>query len=397
MNIFTRPRMFNHFRDLATRNSRAARPDEVCLELMEMIFSSLLPLLVMGAALVGSGALVVSATGDRVLAGLTVLALVTTIVRAAVVIFVRRLLAARRSDIAAARAWERRYALGSFTFAVVLGAFGARTLSIDYEPADMLVTSLIFAYGAGVVTRMSIRPWICIPSLLLAVIPIVVASAMQSTLEHWAHAFLLLLFMVASLESVRHIYRTTVRQIETRREMAGLARHDNLTGLPNRLLLRERFIASLRQSEESGTLVGVHYLDLDLFKQVNDRFGHRTGDDLLAAVALRLLRLTRTEDTVARIGGDEFLVVQVGINHRDEAEILARRMIRDIAAAYEIRGNIVHVSVSVGVALAPLDGVTIDELIACADKSLYSSKSLGRGGVSFFAETASVPVQPVGR
>ena len=160
---------------------------------------------------------------------------------------------------------------------------------------------------------------------------------------------------------------------------AHMAHHDTLTGLPNRLLLHDRLGQALAAIPRGGSPVAVHYLDLDRFKPVNDRYGHAIGDELLKAVADRLRHETRPTDTAARIGGDEFIVVQTGIRTPADAEVLARRLVEAMARAFVIGERILHVGASIGVALAPDHGVEPDELIRQSDAALYEAKSAGRG------------------
>ncbi len=160
---------------------------------------------------------------------------------------------------------------------------------------------------------------------------------------------------------------------------AHMAHHDTLTGLPNRLLLQDRLSQVLAALPRGGAPVAVHYLDLDRFKPVNDRYGHATGDDLLKAVADRLRHETRPTDTAARVGGDEFIVVQTGIRTPADAEVLARRLVEAMARDFVIGEQTLHIGASIGVALAPNHGVEPEELIRLSDAALYEAKSAGRG------------------
>jgi diguanylate cyclase (GGDEF)-like protein len=126
------------------------------------------------------------------------------------------------------------------------------------------------------------------------------------------------------------------------------------------------------------------YLDLDRFKPVNDSLGHAVGDALLKAVADRLRVTVRDTDTVARIGGDEFAVVQVGIGEPAEAGLLARRLTKAVAAPYEIGLNRIVIGTSSGIALAPHNGTDPNRLLKMADEALYQCKAQERGGYRFF-------------
>src|SRR6185312_15118160 len=118
-------------------------------------------------------------------------------------------------------------------------------------------------------------------------------------------------------------------------------------------------------------------------KLVNDNLGHAAGDALLKIVAERLTSISRIGDTVARVGGDEFVVLQVGIRHEDEASLLANRMARALSTPFTIRDREVGIGATVGIALAPRDGVSLDRLATCADAALYQAKRKGRGSVAF--------------
>ncbi|GEO98907.1 putative bifunctional diguanylate cyclase/phosphodiesterase [Methylobacterium haplocladii] len=165
--------------------------------------------------------------------------------------------------------------------------------------------------------------------------------------------------------------------------IAYMARHDGLTDLPNRVLLAERIEGAITQaSREAG--FGVHCLDLDNFKQINDTLGHAVGDELLRAVAHRLTACLREVDTVARLGGDEFAIVQAGVETAEDAAVLAQRIIEVVSAPYELAEHSVTIGVSIGIALAPTDGMAPDSLLKNADVALYKSKGDGRGVFRFF-------------
>ena len=174
---------------------------------------------------------------------------------------------------------------------------------------------------------------------------------------------------------------TERRQIEAK--IAHMARHDALTGLPNRRLFRERMEQAFSVLARGQSFV-VHCLDLDHFKAVNDTLGHPIGDALLRAVTERLLGCIRDGDTIARLGGDEFAVVQIVADPTGEATSLAQRMIENLGRPYELDSHQVVVGVSVGMAVAPSDGREPDELLKNADLALYRAKVDGRGVYRFF-------------
>lgn len=163
-----------------------------------------------------------------------------------------------------------------------------------------------------------------------------------------------------------------------------MARHDPLTGLPNRLLLRERLKEAVGRLQRSGEACAVLLIDLDRFKPINDTLGHPMGDALLKKVADRLRSTVRPTDTVARIGGDEFVILQAGIQEAASTQALARRLVDLVGRAYMIDGHLLTIGASVGVALAPNDGIEADKLLKNADLALYRAKLDGRATYRFF-------------
>ncbi|MBV9968934.1 MAG: EAL domain-containing protein, partial [Xanthobacteraceae bacterium] len=166
-------------------------------------------------------------------------------------------------------------------------------------------------------------------------------------------------------------------------QIAHMARHDTLTDLPNRLLLRERLAEALVRVER-GQRLAVLCLGLDHFKNVNDSLGHPVGDELLRAVASRLRGCARETDTVSRLGGDEFAIIQTDVTDATDAERLAVRISEAIAVPYELEGHLVVATVSIGIAMAPIDGIEADELLKNADMALRGAKADGRAVYRFF-------------
>jgi diguanylate cyclase (GGDEF)-like protein len=166
-------------------------------------------------------------------------------------------------------------------------------------------------------------------------------------------------------------------------QIAHMARHDALTDLPNRLLLRERLAEALIHVER-GQRLAVLCLDLDHFKNINDSLGHPIGDELLRAAAGRLRACVRETDTISRVGGDEFAIIQTDITDATDAERLALRLSEVIAAPYDLQGHMVVTATSIGIAVAPVDGIDANELLKNADMALYGAKADGRGVYRFF-------------
>jgi diguanylate cyclase (GGDEF)-like protein/PAS domain S-box-containing protein len=170
-----------------------------------------------------------------------------------------------------------------------------------------------------------------------------------------------------------------------------MARHDSLTGLPNRAAFRDEMEQALKNLRAGDTLAAL-CLDLDYFKNVNDTLGHLVGDELLCAVTERLRECIGSGDTVARLGGDEFAILQPG-GGPGPAGALAQRLIAGINQPYEIGGHHVVVSASIGLALSPSDGTTSEQLLRNADMALYRAKSEGRSAFRFFEPTMDARLQ----
>lgn len=170
----------------------------------------------------------------------------------------------------------------------------------------------------------------------------------------------------------------------TSSEMARLAQHDFLTGLPNRMLFNDRLEQAISQAERQGNQLGVMFVDLDHFKRINDSLGHAVGDKLLQSVSRRLLACVRRTDTVSRLSGDEFVVLLSQIQCPGDAAVSARKIIRALTAPHDVDGHLVDVSVSLGVSTFPEDGSTLDSLLGKADTAMYEAKKRGRNTYEFF-------------
>lgn len=167
------------------------------------------------------------------------------------------------------------------------------------------------------------------------------------------------------------------------RELTQLALHDPLTGLPNRVLLADRIDQAMHVVQEQGGCFALMFIDLDGFKPVNDAFGHHIGDQLLREVSVRLREDLRSQDTLARIGGDEFVLL-VQLAEPDDALRLAARQVGLIGRAFRVAEHDLQISASVGIAVYPGNGQTPQELLMNADAAMYHAKGAGKNGYSFF-------------
>lgn len=178
-------------------------------------------------------------------------------------------------------------------------------------------------------------------------------------------------------------YHDVTEKHKSQALISHMAHHDALTDLPNRTLLADRLAIALANAKR-GACFALIYLDLDKFKPVNDAYGHAIGDELLRQAAQRLVKATRETDTVARVGGDEFVIVAAGVSDAEGSKILAARLNEEMAKPFAIGRLTLGVSASIGVALAPDHGVEADRLMSSADAALYASKEAGRNTYRLF-------------
>lgn len=186
------------------------------------------------------------------------------------------------------------------------------------------------------------------------------------------------------LASIRGTAQDVTGAREAEAQIQYLAHYDTLTGLPNRSAWQEQTRRALQQAHRHGDILAVLFLDLDNFKTVNDSLGHPAGDRLLAAIARRLAGCMRTEDLLARIGGDEFAALLPRLAHPEDAAVVAGKILQVLSEPVHIDTHDLHLSVSIGIALFPQDGTEIDTLLKHADTAMYVAKEAGRNNFQFF-------------
>jgi len=193
--------------------------------------------------------------------------------------------------------------------------------------------------------------------------------------------------------NLHRVIRYAIERKRTELELVRLAQFDQLTGLPNRTLLRERVNHALARAMRSGSGVATLILDMDRFKEINDMLGHEVGDKLLIKAAKRIRANVRDEDTVARLGGDEFAVVLEGVSEPKEVLPVIERIVDSLREVTTVDGHEVNTSTSIGIAMYPENGSNLSELLRAADLAMYQAKSSGRSCYQFFADAMQEEAQ----
>ncbi len=204
----------------------------------------------------------------------------------------------------------------------------------------------------------------------------------------WLEGFGQNLLAEPSVGAIVVNYRDVSQRKETEKQLEYRAYYDSLTGLPNRLLFRDRLVNSLAHAHRNRVGLAVMYLDVDHFKLVNDGLGHSFGDMLLADVARRLQGSLRASDTISRIGGDEFSILLPEVTNAEAVAGVARKVLDSLAQPFNVNGHDLFVTASIGISCYPADGDDVETLLKCADAAMYRAKELGRNQAQLF--TASM-------
>ncbi|MBC2775322.1 GGDEF domain-containing protein [Rhizobium sp. AQ_MP] len=355
---------------------RYRETDDVFKTLVSELHSTLTPTTIMGITILAVGLFAYQSLGSMPVLIATIAGALASLAKIAVSLAHRRADAKARTTVADAARWEKVQGVFIFLIAGCVGtlatvAFSHRDLSVH-----ILAAALTFGYCAGVTVRISVRPYIAAVAILIAAVPATIAVVLYGDMAHWILGLLCVIFIVAAMQSMLHVYRTTVRQIRLFLEMEHQARHDPLTGLGNRTALSEAYL-SLGSAEDALTCV--HCFDLDGFKHVNDRFGHAVGDALLVAIAGRLREELNKPAIAIRIGGDEFVILQPNLRDPAQAEVLARRVLDVLGAPYRIAGEEICIGISLGYTMALCGSADLDHMMVTADKASYRAKRSGGG------------------
>lgn len=369
---------------------RASEPEKVYTALVADLAYSVVPTSIMGMTLVSVGAYIQFVSGSVAILAATILGLLGSLTKIALITVHKRRNARVEASLDRTRRYENMHAAATFTVASSIGVMTALTFSQLDLTLQLVATGLLFGYCAGVVCRLAVRPRIAITAISLATFPSIAAAAAIGDVPHLVVAAYFFAFFLGGVEAILHVHRNARRHITTRLEMETLARRDPLTRLWNRLGLREEFE---RRPRRIDLTIAVHLFDLDRFKAINDRHGHAAGDVLLRTLAERVRALFPEFSIAARIGGDEFVVVQIEHDGLGVAERTARRIHSILTEPYDIGGGqMASVGLSLGFAIAPARTADLDTLMREADAASYGVKRSGGGYRAAQADTAPAPV-----
>jgi diguanylate cyclase (GGDEF)-like protein len=288
------------------------------------------------------------------------------------------------------RRLELLYEAGAFSYSFLTGVIAALSIVLGSDShVETLTFGYALAYGNGTAARNAGRPMIAVGQLLFAVVPILLACFYIATPALLVLGVTSIFMVMAMIAITMNVFRTLKEQIDAAdasgqmaARMRDLARTDVVTGLANRTGLNQDAAEMLMTVPTSGKLA-MFWLDLDKFKEVNDTLGHPVGDRVLAEVASRLAKAAPPGATVARFGGDEFILL-AHVDNRAESERLARNISDAVSRSIRLDGQRIETGASIGVALLPDDGSDIETVMQSADLALYHAKVGGRGQICFF-------------
>jgi diguanylate cyclase (GGDEF)-like protein len=355
---------------------RYRETDEVYKTLVSELTSTISPTTIMALTILAIGLFAYESLGGIELVLASICGSVASLAKIVVTVAHRRSNATKPATVEQAARWEMAHGLLTFVIAASVGLLATAAFTYDDLSVHILATALIFGYSAGVAIRISVRPFIAAPAIMIAGIPTTVSAMLYGDTAHWILAAIFAAFLVAAMQSVWHVYRTATRQICLRLEMEHQARHDPLTGLRNRTALGDTF-KTLGSAEDALTCV--HCFDLDGFKSVNDRFGHAVGDELLASIGIRLRESLVQPSIAVRVGGDEFAILQPDVSHPGEADILARKIVYVLSLPYRIAGEEITIGISLGYTMALTGSAKLEHMMAIADTASYRAKRNGGG------------------
>lgn len=332
-------------------------------------------MVVLCAMMILSGAHILGKHFSPALLAATIISAVTILIKIAVILYHRKYRDFyHAASIDRVRRLEIVHAVTTILVCLSVSAFSVVAYLMPQAPFHLVPVCICFGYSAGLIARVSIRPQIASGAILCLGVPSV-STMLWLGGEYLFVALVWAVFVGAGLQSVNFVYATARRAVTLRLDMETQARRDPLTGVANRLGLREAFDALIRSAPSA---IAVHAFDLDGFKGVNDRLGHAAGDRLLVLLAARVQQCVPDSAVVARTGGDEFIVLQTGDDAaaRRLAECLHERLTQPFDLG---DGRVVSLGLSLGFAFAAGENFGLEDMIQRADARSYAAKRAGGG------------------
>jgi diguanylate cyclase (GGDEF)-like protein len=373
-------------REIAKIDGRVA--DEVRRSLVETLFASATSLGAGAAAGAACSTAIAIASGDPLLTAMAVAIALTGALRLAHAVFFHRVV--EQNTLESARS-ETIYEIGAWAYAFLLGLTTLLTLTrTDNALYHLLAAVLTTGYAAGICGRNAGRPVIAIGQLALASAPMSIGLFMSGDPLRWVLGGVNCAFMVGMVDITLQTYSAVLKAMSATHEQKRLtdrferlARFDTMTGLENRGTFQERLQAELAASSIDSEQLAILWIDLDKFKEINDSLGHPTGDRVLCTVARQLSSIVDKRGSVARFGGDEFVLLARG-NRPGFVEDLAKEVMRALSLPMNIDGASLQVTGSIGAAVSPQDGREAETLLQHADMALYHAKANGRNDFCLF-------------
>ena len=353
--------------------------DDIQAELTGLTFNKLLPTVLTGSAgLIFATALMAYVYRDVILWVTLVLCVLVCAARAGIGFAHSRLPEDVTLSTEDAARWQSLYSSTTIAYVSVFSLISLRVFWSHDAAGDLLCAVGCIAVCASLAARPGLQPLMLKISGLIPVAMLALAALIFGPLLVKAAGVMAALYAYTFIQSVDFNFDRSVDQFRAKRTMLMNSQLDPLTSLPNRKFMKTR----LAELCKSDTPFAALFLDLDDFKIVNDTMGHGAGDDLLMQVTARLKSMMRETDLLARVGGDEFAILQIPAKNKREVVALAERINQQIAAPYHIHGVKAKIGVSVGVRLA-LGGMNEpDDVLHRADTALYNVKAGGKGGYS---------------